>query len=41
MLEKRYDLSEATASMQASYLLIGSIILYPVVSYLATTSEYD
>ena len=33
VLEKRYNLSEATASMQASYLLVGSIILYPAVSY--------
>ncbi|KAI9572942.1 major facilitator superfamily domain-containing protein [Boletus coccyginus] len=34
MLEKRYDLNEATASMQASYLLIGSIVLYPTCGYL-------
>jgi len=34
VLEKRYNLSEATASMQASYLLVGSIILYPACGYL-------
>ncbi|KAG9314383.1 major facilitator superfamily domain-containing protein [Chiua virens] len=34
MLEKRYHLNEADASMQASYLLAGSIILYPVSGYL-------
>ena len=33
VLEKRYNLSEATASMQASYLLVGSMVLYPAVSY--------
>ncbi|KIK92972.1 hypothetical protein PAXRUDRAFT_829460 [Paxillus rubicundulus Ve08.2h10] len=34
ILEKRYDLSEATASAQASYLLVGSMILYPASGYL-------
>ncbi|KAF9229312.1 MFS general substrate transporter [Gyrodon lividus] len=34
MLEKRYDLSEATAGAQASYLLAGSMILYPASGYL-------
>lgn len=40
ILEKRYNLSEATASIQASYLLAGSIILYPIVSYLVAMSGY-
>ncbi|KAF8843939.1 MFS general substrate transporter [Paxillus ammoniavirescens] len=34
ILEKRYNLSEATASAQASYLLVGSMILYPASGYL-------
>ncbi|KAF9241358.1 major facilitator superfamily domain-containing protein [Melanogaster broomeanus] len=34
ILEKRYDLSEDQASTQASYLLAGSIILYPASGYL-------
>ncbi|KAG6381197.1 major facilitator superfamily domain-containing protein [Boletus reticuloceps] len=34
LLEQRYNLSEATASVQASYLLAGSIFLYPACGYL-------
>lgn len=32
IFEKRYGLTEDAASTQASYLLVGSIILYPAVS---------
>jgi hypothetical protein len=32
IFEKRYGLTEDVASTQASYLLVGSILLYPVVS---------
>jgi hypothetical protein len=32
IFEKRYGLTENAASTQASYLLVGSILLYPVVS---------
>ena len=32
IIEKRYQLTEREASIQASYLLAGSIVLYPVVS---------
>ncbi|KAN0100647.1 Major facilitator superfamily domain containing protein [Tylopilus felleus] len=34
MLEKRYNLSEADASTEASYVLAGSMILYPICGYL-------
>ncbi|KAH7930998.1 MFS general substrate transporter, partial [Leucogyrophana mollusca] len=33
ILEKRYDLSESNASTQASYLLAGSIVLYPLCGF--------
>ena len=39
VLEKRYNPSEATASTQASYLLVGSIILYPFVVRMRNTSR--
>lgn len=32
ILERRYELDEADASSQASYLLVGSMVLYPAVS---------
>jgi hypothetical protein len=32
IFEQRYQLSEMDASTQASYLLAGSMILYPIVS---------
>lgn len=32
ILQQRYSLSERDAGTQASYLLAGSMILYPVVS---------
>jgi hypothetical protein len=32
ILQQRYQLSELDASTQASYLLAGSIFLYPLVS---------
>lgn len=35
MLEKRYNLSEADASTEASYVLAGSMILYPIVSLIS------
>jgi hypothetical protein len=31
IIEQRYSLSEFEASNQASYLLAGSVILYPMV----------
>ena len=31
MIEKRYDMSEAASSEQASLLLAGSLVLYPLV----------
>ncbi|KIJ68423.1 hypothetical protein HYDPIDRAFT_146504 [Hydnomerulius pinastri MD-312] len=34
ILERRYDLSESAAGTQASYLLAGSMILYPASGYL-------
>lgn len=34
IIQKRYDLSEADASTKASYLLVGSVFLYPIVSTL-------
>ncbi|KAL4070961.1 MFS general substrate transporter [Scleroderma citrinum] len=34
ILERRYELDEADASTQASYLLVGSLVLYPACGYL-------
>ncbi|KAL4067967.1 major facilitator superfamily domain-containing protein [Scleroderma yunnanense] len=34
LLERRYELDEAEASKEASYLLVGSMVLYPVCGYL-------
>jgi len=33
ILEKRYNLTESSASTQASYLLAGSIVLYPICGF--------
>jgi len=33
LLERRYELNEGDASTQASYLLVGSMVLYPAVSH--------
>ena len=33
LLERRYELNEEDASTQASYLLVGSMVLYPAVSH--------
>ena len=32
IIEKRYGMSEGGAANQASYLLAGSLVLYPIVS---------
>ncbi len=37
MLQRRFDLPEAEASLKASYLLGGSVILYPIVSHFVVT----
>lgn len=34
LLERRYELNEGDASTQASYLLVGSMVLYPACGYL-------
>lgn len=41
IFEKRYGLTEHTASTQASYLLVGSILLYPVVSAFVLLHNLD
>jgi hypothetical protein len=33
ILQQRYQLSELDAGTDASYLLAGSVILYPIVSF--------
>ncbi|KAF7791842.1 hypothetical protein EIP86_002866 [Pleurotus ostreatoroseus] len=33
IIERRYDLSESDASIKASYVLAGSVILYPITGY--------
>lgn len=34
IIQKRYDLTESDASTKASYLLVGSVFLYPIVGTL-------
>jgi hypothetical protein len=41
IFEKRYGLTEDAASTQASYLLVGSILLYPVVSAFQFLNDLD
>lgn len=40
IFEKRYGLTEHTASTQASYLLVGSILLYPVTGFMVDRMKH-
>ncbi|KAF9015224.1 major facilitator superfamily domain-containing protein [Cyathus striatus] len=40
IIEKRYSLTEETAANEASYLLAGSLILYPVCGFLVDTLKH-
>jgi hypothetical protein len=39
IIQHRYDLTESDAATQASYLLAGSIVLYPIVRLQATVTR--
>ncbi|KAG1757543.1 major facilitator superfamily domain-containing protein [Suillus lakei] len=40
IFEKRYELTEDAASTQASYLLVGSILLYPATGFMVDRMEH-
>ena len=40
ILQRRYDIPESSASEAASYLLAGSVILYPIVRVILCSDQH-